>query len=177
MRARLGEGFWFVYFQTPGVADAELARDVAATFRRLLYVGSGDGLPMELVVPPGGSLIDLWPEPDEVPGWLSQEDLDTFVTAFAESGFTGALNWYRNMERNWELTAPWHHAIVPTTTLFIGGERELDFPGTRKGVQNLERVVPNLRRTVVMPGCGHWVQQERPADVSAAMLDFLRSLP
>ncbi len=174
MRARSGERFYTVYVQTPGVADAELARDVSATFRRWLYAASGDGPPIALIVPPGGGLLDLWPEPDELPGWLTQEDADTF----AESGFTGGLNWHRNMDRYWELTAPWHHAPVRTPALFIAGDRELDFiPAVRKGVERLQTVVPNLRRTLVLPSCGHWGQQERPAEVNSAMIDFLRSLP
>jgi pimeloyl-ACP methyl ester carboxylesterase len=79
---------------------------------------------------------------------------------------------------HWELTAPWHHAPVGVSALFIAGDRELDFvPGGRQGIEALEAVVPNLRQAVVLPGCGHWVQQERPAEVSAAMIQFLRSLP
>lgn len=178
MRARFGDRFYVVYIQTPGVADGELARDVQATFRRWLYGASGDGAPIRMTVPDGGGLNDMWPEPDELPGWLTQQDLDTFAAAFAESGFTGGLNWYRNIDRNWELTAPWHHAPVAAHALFIAGDRELDLvPGVRKGVENLHKVVPNLRRTVLLPGCGHWVQQERPAEVSAEMIEFVRSLP
>jgi pimeloyl-ACP methyl ester carboxylesterase len=175
LRARLGDRFYMVYVQSPRVADAELARDVAATFRRWLAGASSD---MKLmVVPEGGDLNDLWPEPDELPGWLSQEDLEMFVAAYEESGFTGGLNWYRNLDRNWELTAPWHHAPVDVPALFIAGERELDYPGIRKGVENLPNVVRELRRIVLLSKTGHWVQQERPAEVNAAMLGFLDSLP
>jgi pimeloyl-ACP methyl ester carboxylesterase len=177
MRARFGDRFFWAYVQTPGVADEELARDVATTFRRWLPGASGDGFPVPMVVPDGGGLNDLWPEPDELPGWLTQHDLDAFVAAFEESGFTGGLNWYRNMDRNWELTAPWHGAPVRAPSLFLAGDRELDYPGIRKGVEKLDEVVPNLRRTVLLPDTGHWVQQERPAEVNAEMIEFLRSLP
>ena len=177
LRARFGERYYPVYVQTPGVADAELARDVPATFRRWLYGASGDGPAIATIVPPGGSLLDLWPEPDALPGWLTQQDIDTFATAFADSGFTGGLNWYRNLDRNWALTAPWHHAQVRTPALFIAGERELHFQGGKEAVERLLAAAPNLRRAVVLPKCGHWVQQERPAEVNAAMIDFLRSLP
>ncbi|MGH2664142.1 MAG: alpha/beta fold hydrolase [Actinomycetota bacterium] len=114
---------------------------------------------------------------DELPGWLTQQDLDAFVAAFEESVFTGGLNWYRNMDRNWELTAPWHHAPVRVPALFIAGDRELDYPGIRRGVERLHEVVPNLRRAVLLPNTGHWVQQERPTEVNEAMIEFLGSLP
>lgn len=130
-----------------------------------------------MMVPPGGTLLNLWPEPDELPDWLTKQDIDTFAAAFAESGFTGGLSWYRNIDRNWELTAPWHHAPVRTPALFIAGERELHFQGGKEEAERLLPVVPNLRRIVVLRGCGHWVQQERPAEVNATMIEFLRSLP
>jgi pimeloyl-ACP methyl ester carboxylesterase len=174
MRARLGDRFFWAYVQTPGVADAELSRDVTSTFRRWLH-GASAGFPISMVVPEGG-LVELWPEPDELPGWLTEEDLRTFAAAFEESGFTGGLNWYRNMDRNWELTAAWHHAPVGVPALFIAGERELDYPGIRTGIEKLHSVVPSLRRTVLLTDTGHWVQQERPAEVNAAVIDFLRSL-
>ena len=135
---------------------------------------SGDAIAM--TVPEGGGLNDIWPEPDGSPGWLTQQDLDAFVAAFEESGFTGGLNWYRNLDRTWELTAPWRRAPVGVPALFIAGDRELDWPGIRRGVEKLHEVVPNLRRTVLLPDTGHWVQQERPAEVNAAMIEFLRSL-
>ncbi len=115
LRAGIGDGFYMVYFQQPGVADAELDADRPATFRRILSSASGDGTdgpgPAGLpVVPPGGGFLDICPEPRALPAWLTGPDIDSYAAQYATAGFTGPLNWYRNLDRNWELTAPWHHA-------------------------------------------------------------------
>jgi pimeloyl-ACP methyl ester carboxylesterase len=178
MRAGIGEGFYMVYFQQPGVADAELSRDPVATFRRVLSSGSGGG-PLGLpVVPAGGGFLDICPEPASLPAWLTGRDIDIFAAQYAKSGFTGPLNWYRNLDRNWELTAAWHHAPVLVPALYMAGEQDLvvRFPGARESIASLASVVPQLRDTVLLPGCGHWTQQERPAEVSAAMIGFIRGL-
>ena len=97
---------------------------------------------------------------------------------FAHAGFTGGLNWYRNIDRNWELTAPWQGAVVQPPALYVTGDRDLvvGFPGARDLIDRLQTFVPGLTRTVVLPGCGHWTQQERPAEVNAALIEFLRAL-
>lgn len=92
--------------------------------------------------------------------------------------FQGGLNWYRNIDRNWELLAAFSGAKVSVPALYIAGERDivLDFPGVRDRIPNIAKLVPRLRRTIVLPGCGHWTQQERAGEVSAAMIEFLREL-
>jgi pimeloyl-ACP methyl ester carboxylesterase len=183
MRAAAGDGFYMVYFQQPGVADAELSADPPATFRRLLYAASGDaaqGSPAGWpgVVPPGGGFLDLCPEPPALPGWLTAEDISCFAADYAGSGFTGPLNWYRNLDRNWELTAPWQHARVTVPALFLGGDRDLvvSIAGGRELLPRLRSAVPRLQDAVLLAGCGHWTQQERPAEVSSAMLSFISDL-
>jgi pimeloyl-ACP methyl ester carboxylesterase len=178
MRARIGDGLYMVYFQQPGVPEAELGRDVPATFRRLLYSASGDGPTGVPIVPPGGGFLDVCVEPPALPGWLTSEDIAVFAGQFAASGFTGALNWYRNLDRNWELTKAWHHAPVTVPALYIAGERDLvlSAPGARAALDRMKADVPQLRDMVLLPGCGHWTQQERPAEVSEAMTAFIRGL-
>jgi pimeloyl-ACP methyl ester carboxylesterase len=186
MRSMLGGGFYMIYFQQPGVADAELAADPRQTFTRLLYSASGegasgDGPAAAPIVPPGGGFLDICAEPPEssgLPGWLTSEDIETFVTEYRDSGFTGPLNWYRNIDRNWELTAAWHHAPVTVPALFIAGDRDLVIsgPGTREMLPRLRDVAPRLREPVLLSGCGHWTQQERPDEVSKAMIGFIREL-
>ena len=178
--AALGDDFYMQYFQAPGVADAELAHDVAVTIRKVLYTVSGDA-PQR---PSGGSrarrrgFLDGTLEPPVLPPWLTEADLAYYVAEFARTGFSGGLNWYRAMDANWELLAAWNGAPVTTPALFIVGERDLtlNFPGMRAGLPHLRAIVPNLRDTVVLPGCGHWTQQERPAEVNAAILAFVRGL-
>jgi pimeloyl-ACP methyl ester carboxylesterase len=179
LRAVYTDGFYICYFQQPGVADAELSRDPRATLTRLLYAASGDG-PMGgiPVVPPGGGLLDLCPEPPGPSSWLTEHDIDVFVEEFASTGFTGGLNWYRNMDLTWELTAPWKHALVTVPALYLAGDRDLvvSFTGGSAMLSGLKDVVPGLREARLLEGCGHWTQQERPDEVSAAMISFIGSL-
>ena len=90
----------------------------------------------------------------------------------------GGLNYYRNIDRNWELLAPFTGARVTVPALYVAGDRDLvmAFRGMEELIPNLANFVPQLRRTIILPGCGHWTQQERAAEVNAAMIDFLRSL-
>jgi pimeloyl-ACP methyl ester carboxylesterase len=178
MRAGLGDAFYMVYFQEPGVADAELARDLPGTFRKLLFSASGDGPGGLPLVPPGGGFLDICADPPALPGWLTEHDISVFAADYAAAGFTGGLNWYRNLDRNWELTAAWHGAPVTVPALYVAGQRDLvvNFPGAREQLPRLREYIPRLRDTVLLPGCGHWTQQERPAEVSDAMIGFLRGL-
>jgi epoxide hydrolase A/B len=175
--------FYQLYFQTPGVAEAELQRDVRSTMRRLAYTGSGDaaragggaGIGM---VPRAGGFLDHTVDPEKLPSWLSDADIDFYAGEFSRSGFRGGLNWYRNIDRNWELLAPYAGALVTVPALYVVGDRDLvyTFRGMDQLIPNLKKLVPDLRRTLVLPGCGHWTQQERAADVNAAMLQFLGEL-
>ena len=96
----------------------------------------------------------------------------------ASTGFRGGLNWYRNIDRNWELMAPFAGLRVAVPALYVAGDRDLvvGFAGAAQLIANLKTFVPELRDTIMLPGCGHWTQQERPAEVGAAMIDFLREL-
>jgi len=179
LRAVYGDGFYICYFQQPGVADAELGRDPGTTFRRLLHAASGDG-PMGgiPVVPPGGGMLDLCPEPERPAAWLSDADIEVFVAEFAGAGFTGGLNWYRTMDLSWELTAAWRHAQVTVPALYLAGDRDLvvSFTGGQAMLDGLKDAVPGLRDARLLPGCGHWTQQERPGEVSSAMIRFAAGL-
>jgi pimeloyl-ACP methyl ester carboxylesterase len=181
MRSQIGEGFYMVYFQEPGVAEAELGRDLRETFTRVLYGGSGDAPLVPPLIPPGGGFLDMCGEPPAggaLPAWLTARDIDVFAAEYRDAGFAGPLNWYRNLDRNWELTAPWHHAPVTVPALFLAGDRDLvvAYSGGERILPGLRDCAPALREPVLLPGCGHWTQQERPADVSMAMVAFLREL-
>jgi pimeloyl-ACP methyl ester carboxylesterase len=172
--------FYQLYFQAPGVADAEFERDPRLTLHSLLYWGSGDAPRGERrlgMVPKGGGFLGGRPAPI-LPSWLTEADLDFYAAEFARTGFRGGLNWYRNIDRNWELTAPFAGKTVDAPALYIAGDRDLvvTFPGMDQLLPNLTKFVPNLRQTIMLPGCGHWTQQERPAEVNAAMIDFLKRL-
>jgi pimeloyl-ACP methyl ester carboxylesterase len=175
--------FYQLHFQTPGVADAELAYNVRATLQGVLIRLSGDappGTPSFSMVPRAASqrVRSNPPLPATLPGWLTEADIEFYVETFTRTGFSGGLNWYRNIDRNWEILAPFAGAPVSVPALFVAGDRDLvmAFPGMQELVANLRSFVPQLRPIIVLPGCGHWTQQERPAEVNAAMIDFLRGL-
>ena len=177
--------FYQLYFQTPGVAEAELERDVRLTIQSVLYSGSGDGPHGDREVPggvgmvprTGGFLSRMRPAPS-LPSWLTETDIDFYAGEFARTGFRGGLNWYRNIDRSWELLAPFAGAVVTVPALYVAGDRDLvvAFPGMDQVIARLQSFVPRLRETIMLPGCGHWTQQERAREVSDAMVDFLRSL-
>jgi pimeloyl-ACP methyl ester carboxylesterase len=169
--------FYQLYFQPPGVAEAELERDVRLSLRKILtsgFSGSSDGEGVGMVRRGQGFLDAMTPPPD-LPAWLTPADLDTFTTAFSQSGFAGGLNWYRNLDRNWALMAAFTHRSVEVPAVFMVGDRDLVYrlPGMAKSVANLSDCVPKLTETIVLPGCGHWIQQERAEEVSAAVVRFL----
>lgn len=181
-RRLLGDGFYQVYFQQPGVAEAELEQDTRATLRRFLYGLSGDAseeeAPKHLVVPDGGGILDILAEPSALPSWLAEADLDAYAADLERTGFTGGLNWYRNIDRNQELLRALHGARVLPPALYVAGDRDIvvTSPGVDRTIADLAASVPDLRETVMLPGCGHWTQQERPDEVNAAILRFLRGL-
>ncbi|HNO65729.1 MAG TPA: alpha/beta hydrolase, partial [Tepidiformaceae bacterium] len=172
-----GENFFYIlYFQEPGVAEAELEADVNLTMRSLLFSASGD-MPRPDVPPPPrpaatAKFLDGVVNPETLPAWLSQADVDFFVNEFKSSGFRGGLNWYRNMDRNWDMMGAWRNAKVTVPALFITGEK--DVVRSFAPEDTIRQNVPNLKDLVIVPGAGHWVQQERPAEVNAALIKFLK---
>ncbi len=183
--------FYMLYFQNPGVAEAELERDPRATVRNMLYGASGDGAaaraaaasrgaaPSIGMVPRGGGMMQGPGAPATLPAWLSEADIDFYAGEFKRSGFRGGLNYYRNIDRNWELTAAFADVKVTVPALYVAGDRDMvvSFPGTDQLLANLKQFVPALRNIQMLPGCGHWTQQERPGEVNAAIIDFVRGLP
>ena len=179
--------FYQLYFQNPGVAEAELERDPRVSVRTLLYSGSGDAprLPpngtadhaVGMVARNGGFLTRMI-DPASLPSWLTEADVDFYSAEFARAGFRGGLNWYRNIDRNWELLAPFAGARVTVPALYVAGDHDLvvAFRGADQHIANLSKFVPQLRAKIMLPGCGHWTQQERATEVNAAMIDFLRRL-
>lgn len=170
--------FYMLYFQEPGVADADLGRDAATTMRRFLCAIDGSIASRDVSALGGArdgrGMVERLPEADALPDWLSQAELTHFVTEFTRTGFTGGLNWYRNLDRNWELTPQLDGAKVAAPALFIAGSVDpvLSFTPSDAMVEH----VPDLRAQVLVDGAGHWVQQERPDAVNGALLDFLADL-
>src|SRR5499426_4006904 len=179
-----GDNFWYmVYFQQPGVAEAEFEADVRRSLRTIYFAISGD-LPVEMRPgrkPATAKFLDGWTDPAQLsgslPAWLTEEDLDYYVAQFEQSGFRGPLNWYRNIDRNIELTPQLENAKIEQPSFFIAGKKDpvLSFGGGG-WVSQMDKWVTDMRGKVFIEGAGHWVQMERPAEVNDALLGFLKSV-
>jgi pimeloyl-ACP methyl ester carboxylesterase len=158
LRKALGEDFYIVWFQEPGVAERALERDVRRTLATTEV------------------WTEAWAARDDdppLPRWLTEKDLEVYVDAFTRTGFRGGLNYYRNIDRNWERSAQLAERRVEVPALFITGSRD---PVQRfMPVEVMEGSVSNLR-VVELDGAGHWVQQERPYEVNNAVMEFLGQL-
>lgn len=184
--------FYMLYFQKPGVAEAEFESDLRATLRNMLYGASGDGVaaaraaavaggsaPNLAMVPKGGRFMRGPGAPATLPAWLTEADIDVYAGEFSRTGFRGPLGYYRNLDRNWEIQAALSGAEITVPALYIAGDRDfmVSAPGMDQLIANLKHFVPGLRKVHMLPGCGHWTQQERAAEVNAALIEFLRRLP
>jgi pimeloyl-ACP methyl ester carboxylesterase len=167
--------FYWQYFQTPGIAEAEFERDVALSMRSLPGRGFSDPA-ASLFIEDGKGFLGNPRADRPLPDWLTEADLNYFAEAYRKSGFRGGLNWYRNIDRNWELSAPWQDAQIHQPSLFVAGSKDAVITGLigAKRVGDMERVLPNLRRKLIIEGAGHWVQQERADEVNAALIGFLK---
>jgi pimeloyl-ACP methyl ester carboxylesterase len=172
--------YYQLYLQTPE-ARKELERDVRRTFRSLFNALSGDrptsasggganGLAGMGMVPRkrGSVLIDS----PSLPAWITESEMDFYVAEFTRTGFSGPLNWYRNIDRSWELLGITQGATVNVPVLFMAGDRDFVVSANQQSVAKQAAVVPKLH-AITLPGCGHWTQQERASEVNAAMVDFL----
>jgi pimeloyl-ACP methyl ester carboxylesterase len=173
-----GENFFYMlYFQEPGVADAELDADPARTIKRLIsgLTRSDDPTAALRMIQPGpDGFIERLPEPDGLPDWISAQEIDHYIAEFTRTGFTGGLNWYRNLDRNWEVMADPPAATIAVPAMFIGGTADpvLSFMRHDRAVE----VLTGRYREVLIDGAGHWLQQERPDEINEVLLDFLSSL-
>lgn len=178
--------FYVHYFQEPGVAEAEFDADANRTLLRLLFGASGDaGLrkagdgtpnPFGMVSRVDG-LLGALPEPSSLPEWLEPTALDAIVSSYRESGFRGGLNYYRNLDRNWQLLAAFADTPVAVPAAFLIGERDpgLTIPGMREIISSMPRLVPNLELSRIVPEAGHWLQQERAVEVNTELMRFVRN--
>jgi pimeloyl-ACP methyl ester carboxylesterase len=178
--------FYQDYFQAPGIAEAELERNIRSTIRKLLYTMSGDVSSPEIALVPGGAgmvsrqagLLANMIDPPCLPPWISESAADVYIEQFARSGYRGGLNWYRNISRNRELLAAFDDLKIAVPALYIAGDRDavLAFEGMDKVITDMSKSVPRLQQSIMLSGCGHWTQQERPEEVNAALIKFLKSL-
>jgi pimeloyl-ACP methyl ester carboxylesterase len=169
------------YFQEPGRAEREAELDVRSWLAGI-YLSSagatrstprGGAMP---TVTRGGTLRDRFPAVGTLPEWLTEDDLRFYVEEFERTGFRGALNRYRNVDRDWEDLQAWRGAPIGVPSLFIGGEHDGPTRWGGRAIARFPETLPALRGSHILAGCGHWVQQERPDDVNRLLVDWLTSL-
>ncbi len=170
--------FYQLYFQEPGVAEAELGGDVRTFLRKFIYMGSGEGAENAAAMAaqgPDADLLSNLPNPDEMPAWLTDEDLDYYVSEFGGSGMRGPLNYYRNLNTTWRNTegAP---GVVNQPCMFVAGEKDGVITMSGDAYANMGNHVTDLRINELIPGVGHWTQQEAPEQVNDAITRFLGML-
>ncbi|MGW1064678.1 alpha/beta fold hydrolase [Streptomyces aureus] len=172
--------FYVSYFQEPGRAEAEIEPDVRGWLAGFYAALSADTMPAESepdphFVSPGRQLRDRFPA-GPLPAWLSEEDLDVYAGEFERTGLTGALNRYRSMDRDWEDLAPHRGASIEQPALFIGGTRDASTTWMADAIAAYPTTLPALSASHLLDGCGHWIQQERPAEVNSLLTDWLATL-
>jgi pimeloyl-ACP methyl ester carboxylesterase len=173
-----GRFFYQLYFQKEGAAEAELEADVGATLRKMYFGISGDAPPNALLAQKGPDATLLEGMTDALPAWLSEADLQVFVEAFEKSGFRGPLNRYRAQRLDVAELADHRGQPVTRPSFFVAGERDpvrAFIPGM-DGYENPGVACTDFRGKAILPGIGHWVQQEAPEATNAALEGFLKGL-
>ena len=179
-RARAGnDEFYIAYFQQPGRAEAEIEKDVRRWLLGFYFSASGDApstsRPM-FAVSQGEELRDRFQYPETLPAWLSEADLDFYAAEFERTGLTGGLNRYRNVDRDWADFAALAGQPITVPAQFIGGDRDGPTLWGSPAIAAFPRTLPKLFASTIIPGAGHWIQQEKAAETNALLLEFLGHL-
>jgi pimeloyl-ACP methyl ester carboxylesterase len=168
------------YFAPYGPADAALDAAPREFLAKVFYALSGDYHYLDVWQhPPGTAYLDALPEPPPLPWpWLSELELEFYVSEYARSGFTGGLNYYRSMDLKWASRKPFEGRTSPVPAYFIGSERDCDLEGFhgQDPIALFRAQFPDLRRVKMIAGAGHLMQMERPREVNALLLAFLREI-
>lgn len=180
-----GDAWFYTHFFSHPSAKDELEADVRATLKKIYFNASGDvgdrneNSPNPFsMVSKGEPYLAALPEPAQMPAWMPESDFDIFVRAFERTGFQGGLNYYLNLDRNWQLQSAFDGLNVTVPALYLVGERDtgLAIPGMKEIISGMAQLAPNLRGSRTIPHAGHWLQQEAAETVSASLIDFLRTI-
>ncbi|AQA19512.1 hydrolase [Halioglobus japonicus] len=179
---RMGEQHFLhiEYFRVPPRADEELAAQPRRFLHKVFHTLSGAGNYFDCFKhPPGTSYIDAMAEPPALPWpWLSEVEMEFFVSEYSRSGFTGGLNWYRSMDLKWQQRRPLEGVQSAVPAYFLGSEHDVDLEGFHGDdpIALMRAIFPDLRAVKMIPGAGHMVQLEASAEVNAILLEFLADI-
>ncbi len=178
--------FYMLYFQQVGPPEAELEANPVRTQCSVLWAASGAGRPKELPteVPPmkGAGFLTMMPETPPLPWsgpegvWLTEADLHRYAADFTQSGYFGPVSYYRNLDANFEIVKDLSSDRLTMPSYFIGGEQDIVLVMDPTGVERMQNLLPDFRGDTLIPGAGHWTQQEAPAAFNNALLGFLKTL-
>jgi len=172
--------FYQLYFQEPGVAEAEFEADFRTALRKTYYQASGEGRKAgpRPSKPADAKYLDGLIDPNPFPNWMTESDLDYYVSQFEQSGFRGPLNRYRTAELDFAQQEEIANRKIGQPAAFIAGSLDpvLTFIPGIDLIEVMRRHVSDLRLVRIIDGAGHWVQQERPDEVNAALLEWLRGI-
>jgi pimeloyl-ACP methyl ester carboxylesterase len=173
--------FYQSYFRTPGRAEAALEADLRRFLKGFYYSISGDAKDgdWKMGLSSSATLMDTLTVPDVMPYWMTDADLSYYEAEFRRSGLFGPISRYRNHTRDFDFLSPFRERTISQPACFIAGDKDPAFNGfgmVDDPIGRMRPAVPNLETAVVLPGCGHWTQQERPAEVNAALVPWLASL-
>ncbi|KAJ6844254.1 uncharacterized protein M6B38_291670 [Iris pallida] len=172
-RSLHGDDHYICRFQEHGVVEEQFVQFGIDALHKAFFSSLNPG---PFSIPKEGL---QWPKDQiSLPSWLSEEDIKYFASNFEKTGFTNPINYYRNIDLNWELTEPWTGAQIQVPTKFIVGDRDLvyNYPGVPDYVLKggFKKHVPLLEPVVVMPGVGHWINQEKPQEITEHIREFIR---
>jgi pimeloyl-ACP methyl ester carboxylesterase len=174
--------YYRLYFQEPGVAEADLEADVDRSVRGFLYSVSGDVVTdgvfehgWDGYFPVGQDFTQQLVVPETLPTWLSEADVDFYVSQLTRSGFHGGLSYFRNYDSQPATLGPFIGASITAPSLYISGANDR-IAANPAALEKLPTSLPGLRGVHVLSGAGHWIQQERPQQVNEALVTFLASL-
>ncbi|KAK7348147.1 hypothetical protein VNO80_22696 [Phaseolus coccineus] len=175
LRAVYGNDYYICRFQEPGNIEAEFEQiGTERVLKEFLTYRN----PAPIYLPEGKGFGHPTDSPLKLPSWLSEEECHYYASKYEKTGFTGGLNYYRNLDLNWELTAPWTGAKVEVPVKFIVGDLDLTYnaPGAKDYIHKggLKRDVPLLEDVVVIQGAGHFLHQERPHEINQHIYDFVK---
>ncbi len=172
--------FYMRYFQDEGVAEAEFENsDWPAALKRIYYMGSGEGVARRSGrhIPRNSTMLASVDDPPPGPlPFMTDQELEDYAAAFRAGGFRGPLSWYRNFPQNAADARAYGDNVIRQPAGFLAGDHEMVLKMLPGQLENMREKCTDLRVEISLPGAGHWVQQERPAEVNAALVSFLNSV-
>jgi pimeloyl-ACP methyl ester carboxylesterase len=166
--------FYMLYFQNEGIVEKELEKDMKSSLMNIYGSLQSDGSSSETFQPKpltkDMTFLKSIGSFDKIPKWLTEEDFNYYLSRFQNGGMRGPINWYRNIDRNWEITKDTHQSKINVPTCFLCGEDDPVSVWAPIDKNNYSK----LELSKIIKGAGHWLQQEKPEEVNKIILDFFK---